>query len=236
MFKSPKARPECFSLWQISQLAARAPNQLSRAEQAHFGSCESCAKAWRAETEALAQARLEPLPTYLKQRLLFGPGKAPTADNDTSSKRSSFVWSWLGLGGVGLAAAAALLIMIAPAPNGSGERIKGRAEVHLAVMRADKLVFDDVPLAQAVPLLDGDRLRLRVLTVQRWFSLWAKTAEGWQIFDQGTVPKDGWLPTGLRHDVKAQSNLRLLLCPRKPATEPDPSAKSKGCERVDFAL
>lgn len=240
MLKPPKATPQCLSKWRLSQLAmasANSPDAVTKAEQSHIGSCTECTSAWQHERQLVAVRRQEDLPAFLQAMVAAAPSRRVSLPAVRESKRAWFRFPAISMGLVG-AAVAGVLWLNQPAPTGD-ERLKGASQLHASALRADKIIANDVPLEDLPALQDDDRLRLRVVTTHRWYSLWAREGKEWKSFGEGDVPKDGWLPIGLRFNGKNRSDMALLLCPQKPAAvsmNSSTKSKPKGCERVEFAL
>ena len=241
MFKPAKATAQCLSHWRLSCLATLPAGSVTPGEQAHLDTCQACHALWQHEQALVSARRQQALPAYLQAEL---------ASNTQSHKAAaSPQWSWaswwpaLALGGA--AAATFVLIAVWPANESASERIKGKtsnagnSEIHLSALRGEKLIVHDVRLNQAPALVDGDRLRLRLVTTKRWFGLWTQEAGEWTSLAQGAVPQDGWLSLGFRYSSKHRSTMAVLLCPQEPVRNGkalQATTHPKGCERVPFAL
>lgn len=234
MLKPAKSTPHCLSHWRLSSLAIEAPGSQTEAEQAHLDTCKICNRTWQQELALLSHRRQQGLPAYLQAQLAFDSRSREPA-------RRLPWWSTLAFGSVA-AAAALVLIVISPFGETVTERVKGSkvgSEIHLSALRGEALIAHDVRLGESPPLMEGDRLRLRLVTSKRWFGLWTQDDGVWTSLAQGSVPQDGWLSLGFRYSGKHRSNMAVLLCPQAPSAKDkalQATTHPKGCERVPFAL
>ena len=66
----------------------------------------------------------------------------------------------------------------------------------LSVIRGDRLVGQELSVDKPGRLESGDKLRLRVVAqAPRWVRLQAAQGKSWEVYFEGNVPADGWLPT-----------------------------------------
>lgn len=226
VFNRPKASADCLSAWQVSRLAQGSLQglEMERA-RVHLESCARCAEASRAEALAMETARYERLPDAIAtaaqhpRRRFFPRITVPIGATGA-------------IGAIGALAAVASIAAIALSPQPPGERLKGELPLSLSVMRSDRIVVDRAPLETVTDLRAGDRLRLHLdVDGVRWVR-----ADGpSEVYFEGALPEDGWLPLGLTITSIEKVPLRIVGCPREP-TDLKRSIASGECLRRDLEL
>lgn len=207
----------CLSAWQVSQLAlGLAPANI----QAHSRSCELCAARVLAEEKARAAAVYERVPTVL--------------------------WAWAGKPSllvrarpfvvVGVATALIVLVGFGVRWAIVASRTEPLAIVRLSVSRGDQPVANEASADKVGKLEPGDKLRLRVQGPQaRWARLQARQGKSWDVYFEGPIPEDGWLPAGLTVPPLGGTVMHLLTCPETPAPG-NRDAVPPGCEERNINL
>ena len=191
---------DCLSWMVLDRLAAaeRAP---SNQESVHLASCPRCALRFQGQCCGVSSAALALVPARFR-----GP-----------RTRRRLKISWLGC----LTAACGLLF-VAMVPERSGMHItaQGDAQIRMAIRRGGVLENLD----PHVPLKGGDSAQIHVRSVTvRWVGV--QDADTGDVYYDGGLPRDGWVPVSLQMPAGRMLRLRLRLCAQTPGTD---------CQQVMF--
>ncbi len=238
IFRQEKADLQCLSYWTISQLALGALKERSiQSAQEHLDQCPRCRDLLRAEQEQVDAARYQRLPEQLMAEI-------EKDEQRTKAGWRLFFGSRLFFPGLTVSLTVCLVLVISFIVKDMGvdvnqplTRIKGSEGLTVSVLRGEQLTHNRVPLEQVSALSVGDRLRLHYQGRQdNWLEIYGQEKGIWELYYQGKVPLDGWLPMGIKITGEEITKIKVLECSGQSGLQSEQIIDKSKCSQQVFNL